>query len=567
MTMVLHIQAEKGPTDFCAGQIVRLCGLDHVAVADAQEACTRGSDASRMGRPILLLYHDTALAAHLAGAGPEVCSRFEQLRRSSDSLAYGRSDAVPLPPAAERSLRFSAAPLAGCAIKVTDARASAFPDGEGLGSVLAAVDGRAILTRHDRNGRLAFALAWDPDVDLASRAVPSLPSSRYYGGIMPLAFALRDWAGEACWHNPFPGACVIIDDPLLRPRYGFFSYGDVLNELDRGDYALTVAFIPCNHSRSDAAVVRAVAAHRRRFSICVHGCYHSEGEFADPDPAVTRSRAAAGLRMMRAHEAGTGLPFDHSMVFPQGAFTSGAMAALEAAGYLAAVNSTIHPRDSGPPAVQIGDLFALAQLRFSDLPLFSRRYPGDVADFVVDRFWGKPVLVVEHHDYFRNGARRMTEFVAGLQAALPELEWLTLDQVLIQSALYRRRAPAEYEVWFVTARFRLRNPGTGRSRFHCWKQESHATEIRAVRVGGAAAPFRMADRRLELEVELEPGAETLIQIEYDRPPLPILATSRSLRARVFLRRRLSEFRDNYLSRNRRIVALVRRAKNALFRWF
>lgn len=569
MVAVLHICRPGAASEAWAARIGRFCGLE-VSTLDGEDIAAVLDRLPPTVESVILMYNgeetDSVAKAHACLDAPNPGPRRYSM------LGYGLAGPKVVGPTSKRLLQFCGGirpcVLDGATLAVPeDGPASVLP-GIGTGDrVLVKLNGQPLLCASVLPNGHHLRMAALPVVDLDLR-VPSVDFERgIVLGVLPFAYALRELAGDACWHNPFPAACVIIDDPLVRPRYGFFDYGEVLAELEGGKYSTTVAFIPCNHARSDLRTAQVIGSHRDRMSLCVHGCFHNEAEFADPDPKVLGSRAAMALELMRAHETTTGLPFDLTMVFPQGAFSSAALAQLQASGYLAAVNSTIHPRNLDADPVRVIDLFALAHLGFSDVPLFRRRYPHNIEDFVVDCFLGKPVLIVEHHGYYRSGAVRMTQFVSRLRTALPGLEWLTLDRALIQSALYRRTGQAEYEVFFVTGLFRLRNPSPNASRFRCWKKESDPAEIRGVSVNGLPVAVRFEKGRLTVEVELSPSGEGLIEIHYQRtlpaihPPAPLM------RAKIFVRRRLSEFRDNHLSHNEHIVALVRRAKNALFRWF
>ncbi len=356
---------------------------------------------------------------------------------------------------------------------------------------------------------------------------------------------------------------MVVDDPLLRRRYGWFDYDDVLAELAAEEYAMTVAFISSNYSRSDPRVADQVGRHSDLLSICVHGCDHTRGEFGETNAPSIESKAATGLANMERHRELTGLGFDSVMVFPQAAYSSCALSALKHCGYLAAVNTEACPTDHATAPVALADVFDLANTRFGSFPLFSRHYPKAVFDFAVDSFWGKPVLLVEHHEYFREGAGRATEFVHQLRKLEPKLEWVTLEKALIGSGHYRRTGPGSYAVKFVTAVFRLRNPLSQRAQFDCRKLESQPERIENVFVDAEAVSFRMEENRVCLKVDLEPGQERTIRLHYK--PYQACRIHRSLQYRVavFVRRRLCEFRDNHVARNDYLLALVKTLKRWL----
>jgi len=53
----------------------------------------------------------------------------------------------------------------------------------------------------------------------------------YVPAMILLRFASRDRS----WHNPHPGAGIVIDDPLLKKTYGFIHFPELLDSVFRGD--------------------------------------------------------------------------------------------------------------------------------------------------------------------------------------------------------------------------------------------------------------------------------------------------------------------------------------------
>ena len=74
-------------------------------------------------------------------------------------------------------------------------------------------------------------------------------------------------------------ACLIIDDPLLRPKYGCIDYEKLLEQMKAHDFFTEIAFIPWNYKRSDPKTIRLFAENRDYYAICVHGCNHLGNEF------------------------------------------------------------------------------------------------------------------------------------------------------------------------------------------------------------------------------------------------------------------------------------------------
>ena len=49
------------------------------------------------------------------------------------------------------------------------------------------------------------------------------------GWHVPAIFFMRVAFSDQCWHNPDPGAGIVIDDPLLKKNYGFISFPSCLD--------------------------------------------------------------------------------------------------------------------------------------------------------------------------------------------------------------------------------------------------------------------------------------------------------------------------------------------------
>lgn len=221
-------------------------------------------------------------------------------------------------------------------------------------------------------------------------------------------------------------ACLIIDDPLLRPRYGCLDYAKLLQEMKEHRFFTEIAFIPWNYRRSDPKTVRLFADNADFLAICVHGCNHLGNEFGGGSYQELSYLSSNALWRMEQHERITGLPYDPVMVFPQGHFSSVAMQALKDQDYLAAFNSTIRATDSEDP--QPVEYRRPATKIYHDFPLFLRRYPKDKAHFLQDVANGRPILIVEHHGAFRNGYKEITDLVDWINS-LGNIKWTSLANI------------------------------------------------------------------------------------------------------------------------------------------
>ena len=204
-------------------------------------------------------------------------------------------------------------------------------------------------------------------------------------------------------------ATIIIDDPLLRGNYGFLNYKRLLDLMDKHNFHTAIAFIPWNYKRTDKRIAALFKARPDRLSLCVHGCDHTGGEFGSTDINYLDKKIKLATARMIEHEKRTGIPFDKVMVFPQGVFSNEALDVLKANGYLAAVNTEL-PIDG-----RISSTF----------PFFLRYKPEDVTDYVSD-----PLFIVLHHDYFKNGYERLTDFVDELNTRSKNVKWDSLSNIV-----------------------------------------------------------------------------------------------------------------------------------------
>jgi len=218
-------------------------------------------------------------------------------------------------------------------------------------------------------------------------------------------------------------ACLIIDDPLIRPQYGCLDYEKLLLEMKDHNFFTEIAFIPWNYNRSNPKTVRLFADNIDYFAICVHGCNHTGNEFGSGNYEELSCLSSTALWRMEQHKRLTGLSYDPVMVFPHGLFSSVAMEALKNRNFFAAFNSNICATDAEqPPAIEYERPFTRS---YHDFPLFLRRYPKDKYGFVEDLSYGRPLIIAEHHSAFRNGYKEITALVDWVNS-LGNIKWTSL---------------------------------------------------------------------------------------------------------------------------------------------
>jgi hypothetical protein len=424
--------------------------------------------------------------------------------------------------------------------------------------VIMAANGRPLFVQVNRRACQVFLLAAPlPDLDEPLSRDHGL--QEHYDRLIPALIFLRHCFRATCWHGPESTARLIIDDPVLAEKYGFLDYGVLMKSMQNSKYGTSIAFIPWNYWRTSRQNASRLLGESSNLAICIHGCDHTNREFDTQATTLLDRKARLALRRMESQRKRTDTGFEQVMVFPQGLFSKAAIPALRANKYLAAVNTSCFPTDSGPDDLKVSDFLRPAVTRFNGFPIFQRRYPRNLFDFAFDLFLGKPALVVEHHDYFRKGCGALEEFVGDLYKLEPTLSWPTLTAQLMRSCLKRSLSDGSVEVQFFTRKFQLANDEPGSSRFQLSKHEPDPAPIQSVLVDGTSMPFSSEKGFLKLEVQADhPGQVLNIEIvDRERPQQQANGFGIVHNTGVLLRRGLSEFRDNTLARHGGLLKIAK----------
>jgi hypothetical protein len=382
--------------------------------------------------------------------------------------------------------------------------------------------------------------------DITERIEPKKDHCDRLLRLLPILVFCRHAFGKRCWHLPASFANLIVDDPPVRDRYGFFSPQRHLASLADIPHATTVAFIPWNWNRSTAAAADLFRFNQSQLSLCIHGCDHTKGEFASLNEMTLSGKCRLALERAELFRQRTGLSCAQVMVFPQGFFTKAAMAALRETNFLAAVNSTLLPVDSGDSEVCLADLFGPALTRFADFPLFLRRYPRDPVLCAVDLFLGRHLLIVEHHSYFQDRYAACRQFLKTINSLQSRPVWAPLDQIVRQACLQREVQSGKLEVRFYTNLFALKNSSTERLAYRLVRQCTRPELIREVLVNEVPVECVFESGQLFFSFELEPQSAATVRVVQNGPHTnQVFKGSLSYRANVWCRRSLCDLRDNH----------------------
>jgi hypothetical protein len=423
---------------------------------------------------------------------------------------------------------------------------------------LISVGGASLVAVLEQEGTTIFFLGSEDVADLDAEVAGS-SLIKYFSRFVPHAMALRRIFGEECWHPFRSCASVIIDDPLLRPRYGYLNFESLRRLMAQHHFHTTVAFIPHNFRRSSPQVARMFRENQACFALCYHGNDHTGAEFASTNKAFLNTLLNIAEERMSVHRRITGIDCDKVMVFPQGNFSVEAMQVLKSRNFYAAVNTVPHPTGK-PIRLTIRELAQPAVLRYGGFPLFLRKSSRQMQnhDIAFDVFFGRPVLIVEHHDIFQNPGA-LAEVVSRINAFAPGICWTNLANVVGYSFLTRRAPNGEVHVRAYSGTVRISNESKCVERFSIeWNCAGICAPFgQVLRNGTPVSCIKDEGRTIRVSVEMSPGDSDTFSVLYRNDQTAIKNLGLRWNTKAFLRRRLSEVRDNYLSKSPRVLAAAK----------
>jgi hypothetical protein len=367
----------------------------------------------------------------------------------------------------------------------------------------------------------------------------------HFCSTVPLVTFIRLLFQEVAWHPQELGACLIIDDPLLRRRYGCCDFKRMQQLMREYGFTTNIAFIPWNWQRTSPAAADLFGNGSGPFSVSVHGCDHIQAEFGNSSPAILYERARLALRRMRKHEERTGIHHDPIMVFPQGVFSSRCPGILKQAGFWAAINTEVSPVDRSSGRTRIRDVWDIATMKYGDFPVFTRRYAHHgIENFAFDLLLGKPCLIAAHHDFFKDECAALLRLLEELQARNCSLHWQPLGAVIRKACRRRSTGGGTEEVQLYGADLSLHNASEQPVQVFIQKQEADVEAISEILCDGAPVPWRGVDGRCSFAATIPAKSERLFRISYREPDqMGTHMRSAAFRPSVGARRFLSELRD------------------------
>ena len=389
-------------------------------------------------------------------------------------------------------------------------------------------------------------------LDWDSKSFPDSPDN------FPVLLFLKHVFGDKCWHRPVSQASAILDDPLLREPYGFLSYTKLLQVMDEHNFFMNIAFIPWNYKRTKPEVADLMASRPDRFALCVHGCDHTRREFSVRNPIELNRIIKRADARMAAHAESTGLGYDRFMLFPQAYFSRNAMMMLKLNGYLGAASVAINPRDRRE-RLPTASLLDLAVLDYYAFPLLLRRYPSQKLSFALDFLLGRPALIYLHPEDFREGFTGLIDLVHTINAFDEGIEWVSAANIIRSLYKQKRRDDGFTDIKLCADECVITNPAEAPQKYFITKEEKGDVVFEKMNLNGREAGCEIRNGVLSFSVEIPPRSRLEIKTFY-KNDIPHIIRKNSLRKEVsvWVRRYLSELRDQHLSRNHYLVTRARR---------
>jgi hypothetical protein len=432
----------------------------------------------------------------------------------------------------------------------------------GIESVLTTDQGQ-LLVMVKRDGARLFLSATPKVVDVSAPRTQYLDVRERFADTLPIVLYARDAFGVGS--TPEISAALIVDDPPLKPRYGFLKYQRIVGLMDKHNFATTIAFIPWNWKRTERETVQLFHNRPDRLSLCVHGCDHTGKEFAERSDAVLNKRVKVANERMELFRRRTRLQHHQVMLFPQGAFSASAALALKVNGFAAVVNTEVTPVHRDENKTTVGDLLGMAIMKYASLPMFTRRYLAHgVENFAFDGLLGKPCFIAAHHDDFAADGRILLQVIDQLNALNWNLRWRALGDGVRRSFSVRKQKDGHrcIEMYGTNLIYTNSPPSANGTAF--LKEESDFDRIKSVVVNGEPIDHLYQRGYLRFEATVAANQSAQVQITYNGgEDLPARDDGVKYRAKALVRRYLSEFRDNYLSQNIHLLQRAVRIKEAL----
>jgi len=172
-------------------------------------------------------------------------------------LALGHAPEGNLSLRVSRDLADLAGPMAGLEFSSRLRREDsvllgAFGGEPGFATIISA-GGAPVFVRFEQSGIPVFLCTSSHVLDIDQVVGTGFYDVKdHFCSAVPLVMFVKTMFPEVGWRPQELGACLIIDDPLLRQRYGFCDFGMLHSLMERYGFTTNIAFIPWNWRRTSS---------------------------------------------------------------------------------------------------------------------------------------------------------------------------------------------------------------------------------------------------------------------------------------------------------------------------
>jgi len=378
--------------------------------------------------------------------------------------------------------------------------------------------------------------------------------SKAFSSVAPYILFLSYAAGSYAWHSNGQYANLTIDDPWLTQPYGHLDYYALLAEMKKHNFHTTIAFIPWNFDRSDAAVAALLRDNPKSFSICLHGNNHAHREFGDyaKNPLAQQYvDIRQGIARMERFQALTGIAYDRFMVFPHGVAPELTFAALKKYGFSGTANSSNVPLDKKFPSEPTFLLRPYTSAYGGFLSLSRSPVSADIpqVDIAIQMFMGNPLLFYGHQDLFETGAGAFNAYADFVNRVQPGTNWASLGQIARHSYLLRKREEGGFDVLMLSSEMDLANPSEKETTFYLRRTRDADVDTSLITVDGSPVALERSGETMLLRLVVPAHQVRIVRVTYGND-LDLSQTEIGKNSSYASALRMaSDFRDLKLSRS------------------
>lgn len=498
----------------------------------------------------------------------EACVRAMELLAGTGPCSLQEPPAEKLPIWISDSLTELAGPMAGLRFSAqlsTDDPLPGLPRSGANYEAIITAGNAPVFVRLQHQGASVFLCSSSRMVDIEEPVTRGFYDVKeHFCCAVPLVMFIRSEFREVAWKSQEHAACLIIDDPLLNLRYGFCDFPKLRDLMREHGFTTNIAFIPWNCRRTSSVGAQFFRNESHHFSVSIHGCDHTGGEFGANSIQFLHSTARLAQSRMRDHERRTGIHHDPIMVFPQGVFSSVCPGVLKHNGFLAAVNTEVVPVDTANAQTRIQDAWDMAITSYGDFPIFTRRYAfHGLENFAFDLLLGKPCLIVAHHDAFRDSGTNLLHLIQEINALNCSVRWRLLGEAVRRSCRRRtRRDTLEFQMY--SSELTVNNETDRPMNVEIRKNEMLKDTVRGISCEEGPVAWDFRTNHLVFSEKVPAHSEKRFKVNYHEPANPD-STRRSFgfTLSVASRRFFSEFRDNCIAKSPLLTTVARRMKSRL----